>query len=62
VLPYALAMAATEVALEIAWYSALTYAVDKARTMLRPRVQRVMEQVTGAVMIGLGIRLATESR
>lgn len=32
------------------------------RTMLRPRVQRVMEQVTGTVMIGLGIRLAVESR
>jgi threonine/homoserine/homoserine lactone efflux protein len=62
VLPYALAMAATVVALDIVWFSALTYAVDKARTMLRPRVQRAMEQVTGAVMIGLGIRLAIGSR
>jgi threonine/homoserine/homoserine lactone efflux protein len=62
VLPYALAMAATVVALDIVWFSALTYAVDKARTLLRPRVQRVMERVTGTVMIGLGIRLAIESR
>ncbi len=62
VLPYALAMAATVVALDIMWFSALTYAVDKARNMLRPRVQRMMERVTGAVMIGLGIRLAMESR
>jgi threonine/homoserine/homoserine lactone efflux protein len=62
VLPYALAMAATVVAFDIAWFSVLTYAVDKARTMLRPRVQRMMERVTGAVMIGLGIRLAMESR
>lgn len=62
VLPYALAMAAAVVALDITWFSALTYAVDKARTMLRPRVQRMMERVTGAVMIGLGIRLAMESR
>ena len=62
VLPYALAMAATVVALDIAWFSVLAYAVDKARTMLRPRVQRGMEQITGAVMIGLGIRLAVESR
>lgn len=62
VLPYALAMAATVVALDIVWFSALAYAVDRARTMLRPRVQRVMERVTGAVMIGLGIRLAIESR
>lgn len=62
VLPYALAMAATVVALDVAWFSALTYAVDRARRMLRPRVQRMMERVTGAVMIGLGIRLAAESR
>jgi threonine/homoserine/homoserine lactone efflux protein len=62
VLPYALAMAAAVVALDIMWFSALTYAVDRARTMLRPRVQRMMERVTGAVMIGLGIRLAMESR
>ncbi len=62
VLPYALAMAATVVAFDIVWFSVLTYAVDKARTMLRPRVQRMMERVTGAVMIGLGIRLALESR
>ena len=62
VLPYALAMAAAVVAIDIVWFSALTYAVDKARTILRPRVQRTMERVTGAVMIGLGIRLAMESR
>jgi threonine/homoserine/homoserine lactone efflux protein len=61
-LPYGLAMAATVVAFDIVWFSALTYAVDKARAMLRPRVQRMMEQVIGAVMIGLGIRLAMESR
>jgi threonine/homoserine/homoserine lactone efflux protein len=62
VLPYALAMAAAVVALDIVWYSALSYAVDKARAFLRPRVQRTMERVTGAVMVGLGIRLAMESR
>jgi threonine/homoserine/homoserine lactone efflux protein len=55
-------MAAAVVALDNLWFSALTYAVDKARTMLRPRVQHMMERITGAVMIGLGIRLATESR
>ena len=62
VLPYALAMAATVVALDIVWFSALIYAVDKARAVLRSPVQRVLERVTGAVMIGLGIRLAMESR
>lgn len=62
VLPYALAMAAAVVTMDIVWFSALTYAVDKARSILKPRVQRTMERVTGAVMIGLGIRLALESR
>jgi threonine/homoserine/homoserine lactone efflux protein len=62
VLPYALGMAAAVVVLDIAWFSALTYAMDKAKTLLRPRVQRIMERVTGAVMIGLGVRLALESR
>jgi threonine/homoserine/homoserine lactone efflux protein len=62
VLPYALAMAAAVMTLDIVWFSTLAYAVDKARTMLRPRVQRALERFTGAVMIGLGIRLAVESR
>lgn len=62
VLPYALGKAATVVVLDVVWFSALTYAMDKAKTLLRPRVQSVMERVTGAVMIGLGVRLALESR
>lgn len=62
VLPYALAMAAAVVSLDIMWFSALTYAVDKARSIFQPRIQRTIERVTGAVMIGLGIRLAMQSR
>jgi threonine/homoserine/homoserine lactone efflux protein len=62
VMPYALAMAATVVAPGHCLVSALTYAVDRARTMLKPKVQHMMERVTGAVMIGLGVRLAIESR
>jgi threonine/homoserine/homoserine lactone efflux protein len=62
VLPYALGMAAAVVVLDVLWFSALSYAVDKARRLLRPKVQRAMERVTGAVMIGLGVRLALESR
>ena len=61
VLPYALAMAATVVALDLVWFSALTYAIDRARAVLQPGVQLMMERVTGAVMIGLGVRLAIES-
>lgn len=62
VLPLALAMAATIVLLDLVWYSLLAYAVDRARAMLRPRLQRLLERFTGAVMVGLGIRLATETR
>jgi threonine/homoserine/homoserine lactone efflux protein len=62
VLPYALAMAAFVVALDIAWFSALAFAVDRARTLLKPRVQSWVERFTGAVMVGLGVRLAIESR
>jgi threonine/homoserine/homoserine lactone efflux protein len=32
VLPYALAMAAAVITLDIVWFSTLAYAVDKART------------------------------
>ena len=62
ILPLALAMAATIVALDIVWYSALAYAVDRARTLLRPRIQQRLERATGAIMVAVGIRLATESR
>jgi threonine/homoserine/homoserine lactone efflux protein len=62
VLPAALAMAATIVAFDILWYSTLAYLVGRARTLLKPRVQAALERFTGAVLIGLGIRLAAESR
>lgn len=62
VLPYALAMAAVIVTLDLLWFSGLAFAVDRARALLRPRLQRGLERFTGAVMVGLGIRLAAESR
>ena len=62
VLPYALGMAAVIVALDLLWFSTLAFAVDRARTLLKPRVQHGMERFTGAVMVGLGLRLATETR
>jgi threonine/homoserine/homoserine lactone efflux protein len=62
VLPYALAMAGVIVALDIAWFSILALAVDRARQILRPKVQARLERFTGAVMVGVGVRLATESR
>lgn len=62
VLPYALAMAGVIVLLDVLWFSVLALGVDRARTALTPRVHRGMERFTGAVMVGLGVRLATESR
>lgn len=61
VLPYALGMAGAIVVLDVIWFSALAFAVDRARTLFQPRVQRGMQRFTGAVMVGFGIRLATES-
>jgi len=34
----------------------------KIGTVIRPAVQRWLDRVTGAVLIGFGLRLATERR
>jgi threonine/homoserine/homoserine lactone efflux protein len=61
VLPWAMVMAALVVMVDIVWYSTLAWAVDRAGTILRPRVRRTLERVTGAVMVTLGLRLALET-
>jgi threonine/homoserine/homoserine lactone efflux protein len=63
VLPSALLMAATIVAFDLVWYSALAYGVTRARRAFLdgPWARRV-ERLTGAVLIGLGVRLAFERR
>jgi threonine/homoserine/homoserine lactone efflux protein len=63
VLPSALLMAATIVAFDLVWYSALAYGVTRARRAFLdgPWVRRV-ERLTGAVLVGLGLRLALERR
>ena len=62
VLPVALAMATVIVAIDVIWFSILAYVVDPAATLLRQRVRRTMERVTGGVMIAFGISIAAESR
>jgi threonine/homoserine/homoserine lactone efflux protein len=62
VLPYALAMAGVIALLDVIWFSTLAFAVERATTLFRPTVRRAMERFTGLVMVGLGIRLATEAR
>jgi threonine/homoserine/homoserine lactone efflux protein len=50
-------------ALTLGWLVAYTAAVGKTRDMLaRPRTRRAIEGITGCVLIGLGIRVATEHR
>lgn len=62
VLPYALAMAATIVGFDLIWYSMLSMAVDRARSLLRPGFQQAMQRFTGAVLVALGVRLVAEAR
>jgi threonine/homoserine/homoserine lactone efflux protein len=50
-------------ALTLAWLVAYTAVVGKAREVLtRSRVRRVIEGVTGCVLIALGLRVVTEHR
>jgi threonine/homoserine/homoserine lactone efflux protein len=63
VLPAAMLMAATIVAFDLVWYSALAYAVARARrAFVEGPWARRAERLTGAVLIGLGARLALERR
>ena len=63
VLTSALLMAATIVVLDLLWYSTLAYMVARARRAFveGPWLARV-ERVTGAVLVGLGVRLGLERR
>ena len=50
-------------ALTFAWLALYAAVVAKAgAVLLRPHVKRWIEGVTGAVLIALGLRIATESR
>lgn len=62
VLPYALGMAATIVAIDIIYFSTLAVLVERGRALVQPRAQRVVERVTGSAMVAFGIRLAAEAR
>jgi threonine/homoserine/homoserine lactone efflux protein len=50
-------------ALTIAWLAAYALAVDRASGVLRrPAVRRVLDALTGLVLVALGLRLATDRR
>jgi threonine/homoserine/homoserine lactone efflux protein len=63
VLVSALLMAGMIVAFDLVWYSTLAYLVARARRAFveGPWLARA-ERVTGAVLVGLGVRLALERR
>jgi threonine/homoserine/homoserine lactone efflux protein len=63
VLPPALAMAGLIVLLDLAWYSTLAALVDRSRrAFVESELMRRLERLMGAVLIGLGVRVALEHR
>ena len=63
VLPWALAMAALVIAFDFAWYLTLAALVSRAgRSVVRSRLGRRLELLSGAVLLALAGRLALERR
>jgi threonine/homoserine/homoserine lactone efflux protein len=63
VLPWTLAMAAILIAVDLVYFTALAWVVSRAkRAVVGSRLARRVEQVTGGVMIALGLRVALESQ
>ena len=61
VLASLVALSAVLVIVDTGWYVLLAWMVNLARRLLtRPRVRQRMEQVSGLVMVGFGVRLAAE--
>jgi len=61
--PSLLALGLAFCLMTLVWLTAYAFAVARAGDFLRrPRIRRVVEAVTGAVLIVLGLRVATETR
>jgi threonine/homoserine/homoserine lactone efflux protein len=61
VLPMSALMALVIITLDVLWFGTIIYAVDRATTLLRPRVRRVMERTTGGALVVVGTVLAAEA-
>jgi threonine/homoserine/homoserine lactone efflux protein len=49
--------------LTLVWLTAYGVAARKAGdVLLRPRIRRLLDAVTGVALVGLGVRVATERR
>jgi threonine/homoserine/homoserine lactone efflux protein len=63
VLPVTLGMALLLIAIDLVYFSVLALVVARARhAVVGSRLARRLERLTGAVMIGLGVRVALEQR
>lgn len=63
VLPVLVALSLVWALIDMVWYLALIWLAGRAgRALGRPSVRRRLEQVSGIVLVGLGLRLAAESR
>jgi threonine/homoserine/homoserine lactone efflux protein len=63
VLPAALGMAVLVVAFDLVWFSLLALAVDRTRrALVGSALARRIERLVGAVLVGLGVRVALEQR
>ena len=63
VLARSLLLAGIHVVVGLVWLSIYTYFLGRLGAMLRrPRVRRVLQGVTGALLIGFGARLAWDRR
>ena len=61
-LPVALLMSLTIVVLDVVWYGTVAFVVDRLRRSVMPTMTRALQRVTGVVLLGFGVRLATETR
>ncbi|SFF75468.1 Threonine/homoserine/homoserine lactone efflux protein [Streptomyces mirabilis] len=62
VLPALLAFSVIWAVIDLLWYLPLIWLAGRVRGVLQRRsIQRRMEQISGAVLVGLGLRLAVES-
>jgi len=49
--------------IDLVWYTGVVWLVSAARRLMsRPTVRRRLDQVSGVVLVGLGLRLAAEAR
>jgi threonine/homoserine/homoserine lactone efflux protein len=61
VLAWSLVLAGIHATMGLVWLSAYAWALHRARGLLeRPGIRRALDRATGAVVVGLGLRLAAD--